>query len=111
MPSRPFSPLSKAPALPHAPVATIPPLEHSPKPPRSETDLRLANHSVLGVQYAAVLCVFGAIGYAIDRWLDSLPIGLLVGIGLGFFAATYSLIRRVPPVKSSTGRSQSKPSP
>jgi ATP synthase protein I len=56
------------------------------------------------VQYAAVLLIFAGAGYALDRWLGSLPWGLIGGVALGFFAATYSLLKHVPPSRSPGSR-------
>lgn len=48
-----------------------------------------------GLQFAAALGVFGGAGYALDRWLGTLPLFLLLGILVGFASATYSLVIRL----------------
>ncbi len=88
------------------PTTTLPSNPSASEPDKHRPDHRLANHSVLGVQYAAVLCVFAFAGYLLDGWLGWSPWCLVAGVALGFFAATYSLLRHVPPVKPASRNSK-----
>jgi F0F1-type ATP synthase assembly protein I len=55
----------------------------------------------LGVQFAGTLLVFGAIGYALDHWLGTLPWLLVAGVLLGFVGGTISMVRRVFPPRAN----------
>jgi ATP synthase protein I len=43
--------------------------------------------------FIGTILVFTGLGWLIDRWLHSLPWGLVIGLCLGFFGATYKLVR------------------
>lgn len=44
--------------------------------------------------FIGAILVFGGVGWLIDRWLhDSFPWALVIGLALGFFGATYKLVR------------------
>ncbi len=49
--------------------------------------------SGVGLEFVVALCAFGAIGYGLDRWLGTLPWGLLAGLAVGFAAGLYLLVR------------------
>lgn len=44
-------------------------------------------------EFASAILVGGLLGYGIDYWLKSLPIGLIIGLGLGFAAGTMNIMR------------------
>jgi len=48
-----------------------------------------------GASYTLVggIILLGGIGYAFDRWRDTAPWGLVVGLGLGIVVGFYELIR------------------
>ncbi len=46
----------------------------------------------LGFDLLAALIVGGGVGFAIDKWLGSLPWGMLIGLGLGIVAGMRQLI-------------------
>ena len=50
------------------------------------------------MQYAATIALMAALGWWADGKLGSSPWLLIGGALVGFLAATYSLIRHVPPV-------------
>jgi F0F1-type ATP synthase assembly protein I len=51
--------------------------------------------SAAGASYTLVgaILVLGAIGYAIDKWLDSSPWGLIIGLALGTIVGFYDLVK------------------
>ena len=48
----------------------------------------------LGIEFIAVIGVFIAAGYGVDRWLGSLPGFTIAGFALGFAGGLYRLIRQ-----------------
>jgi F0F1-type ATP synthase assembly protein I len=69
----------------------------------------LGRYAGLGLQFAASLALFGAIGWWIDRRLSTRPwifiLGLLVGAALAFVA----LLRAVPPSGTRGGQGKRPP--
>ena len=69
----------------------------------------LGRYAGLGLQFAASLALFGAIGWWIDRRLSTGPwlfiLGLLGGAALAFVA----LLRAVPPSGKGSGREKHPP--
>jgi F0F1-type ATP synthase assembly protein I len=55
-----------------------------------------------GVEFGVILLVFTALGYLVDVHLGSLPVGLLVGLGVGFAGALWRLVRKVRPNAEQT---------
>jgi len=57
------------------------------------------NEGRIAVAYGLIgsILIFGGLGYALDRWLESSPwalaIGLLLGLGIGFANLALSLRR------------------
>jgi len=51
--------------------------------------------SAAGAAYTLVggILVLGGIGYAIDRWRDSSPWGLIIGLVLGVVVGFYDLVK------------------
>ena len=39
--------------------------------------------------------LLGGLGYALDRWLDTAPWGLVIGLALGIIVGFYELVRTV----------------
>ena len=68
----------------------------TPAPPVGR--FRLAG---MGVQFAAVICVFALGGYWLDRWLGSLPVFLIVGVLVGFLGGTFSMVKKVSAYRNS----------
>ena len=48
----------------------------------------------MGMEFAAGIVGMGLLGWLIDRWLDSAPIGVLIGAGLGIVGGGYNFIRQ-----------------
>ena len=44
-------------------------------------------------EFASAILVGGLLGYGLDYWLKSIPIGLIIGLGLGFAAGTMNIMR------------------
>ena len=64
----------------------------------------------LGVQFAATLAVFAALGHWADNRLGSGPWLLIVGVFAGFAGGLYSLVRHIPPTRSKAeARAQARP--
>ncbi len=51
--------------------------------------------SAAGAAYALVggILVLGGIGYAVDKWRDTSPWGLLIGLLLGVIVGFYDLVK------------------
>jgi F0F1-type ATP synthase assembly protein I len=49
----------------------------------------------LGLTLAMTIVVCGALGYLVDRWLNTSPIFTLIGVVLGIAAAVMTAIARV----------------
>lgn len=47
----------------------------------------------VGIEFVVAIALFAAIGYGIDRWLDSSPWGVLIGLGVGFTVGLRAMIR------------------
>ncbi len=45
--------------------------------------------------FVSAIVVGGLIGYALDRWLHTKPIFLLIFGGIGFYAGLRDILRRV----------------
>jgi len=54
---------------------------------------RLSRLMTVGIEYAAVVAVFGFIGAWVDSRWGTKPWGVVVGAALGLVGATYNLIR------------------
>ena len=75
----------------------------------------------LGLEFAAALAGFAALGWWLDRKFDSEPTALLICVGLGLVGGTYNLIRqslaatrrmereRKEPTKEGKGRRDNLP--
>jgi F0F1-type ATP synthase assembly protein I len=49
----------------------------------------------IGVQFGAVISLFALAGHWLDGRLGSSPWGIILGVGLGFFGGTLSLLHAV----------------
>ncbi len=49
----------------------------------------------IGLDFLFAIVAGGVLGWLIDRWADSSPIAILVGISLGFGAGTYRMLKRL----------------
>jgi F0F1-type ATP synthase assembly protein I len=49
----------------------------------------------LGLSIAVVLVAGGGLGYAVDRWVGTSPLFLLVGLALGIVAAVLMTVARI----------------
>lgn len=74
---------------------------------RFETGARRAGdlyrYSGLGMQFAASIIAFAALGWFIDRKLGSMPWLLIVGVFVGFGAGMYSLLKKIGPPTGGSG--------
>lgn len=73
----------------------------SNQPPRRDDSF--ARYAGLGMQYAATIAALALLGAWADKRLSSSPWLLLAGALVGFLAATFSLVRHVPPPGGKTG--------
>lgn len=51
-------------------------------------------HSGVGLELAGALAGFALVGYWIDRWYETEPWGLLIGVILGLVGGLYNLVRQ-----------------
>lgn len=59
------------------------------KPPESAASLALK----FGGEFGAAVIVGALIGFGIDYWAQTKPLGLIVGVGLGFCAGVVNVMR------------------
>lgn len=64
-----------------------------------KTAMELGRYAGLGLQFAASLALFGALGWWIDRRLSTDPWLMILGMLGGAALAFVSLLRAVPPSK------------
>lgn len=63
-------------------------------PPRRNVALeQLGRMFAIGTNFAAAVGGMLLVGYLLDRWLKTSPVCLLIGLGLGLAAGTYSFVR------------------
>ncbi|HEY5564074.1 MAG TPA: AtpZ/AtpI family protein [Rhodothermia bacterium] len=67
-----------------------------------------ANLLGLGWQIASTLLLFTAGGYALDRWLDTLPWFLLAGALLGMVGIFYQILRIANELDADEKRKKSE---
>jgi len=65
----------------------------------TEQGSEYARYAGLGLQFGVTVALLALGGYALDRWAGTLPLFLLVGVGLGFAGGLISLVRHVPAVR------------
>ncbi len=51
-------------------------------------------HSGVGLELAGALAGFALVGYWIDRWYETEPWGLVIGVILGMVGGLYNLVRQ-----------------
>ncbi len=48
----------------------------------------------IGFEFIAAVLLFAGVGWLIDRWLDSSPWAIVIGVGVGFAIGLWNLFRR-----------------
>jgi F0F1-type ATP synthase assembly protein I len=71
--------------------------------PRTKQNFDLTQAASLGITLAAVMCLFAYLGYRIDLWLQSSPIGLIAGCLVGLAAGMTYVIRKVSEISRGGG--------
>lgn len=74
-----------------------------------QTAVDLGRYTGLGLQLAASLVLFGALGWWIDRRLSTTPWLMILGMLVGSALAFVSLLRAVPPTQKGKKRSGTPP--
>lgn len=64
-----------------------------PKPVTGMGDLGKA--LAIGLDFLFTIAAAGLLGYLLDRWQGWSPYGLLIGLGIGFFAAVVRILQRL----------------
>jgi F0F1-type ATP synthase assembly protein I len=64
----------------------------SPKEQQAES-MQWHRMAGIGFEFISAVGLFGLVGYGLDRWLGTKPWLLLVGVGLGFAAGLWQMIR------------------
>ena len=64
------------------------------KSSNNEESSALWRASGMGAEFAAGIVGMGLLGWLIDRWLGSAPVGALVGAGMGILGGGYNFIRQ-----------------
>ena len=62
---------------------------------RSSTRQDYARFVGIGIVFLLILSILGAIGFVVDGLLGTLPLFLLLGIGIGFAGGLYYLYRMI----------------
>jgi ATP synthase protein I len=66
---------------------------------QAEMPIERAPNSVMAIgmrmasEFVSAIIVGAVLGYGIDYWLKSKPIGLMIGLGIGFAAGIVNLVR------------------
>ncbi|MBX3386027.1 MAG: AtpZ/AtpI family protein [Phycisphaeraceae bacterium] len=76
------------------------PIDHpSLRQPKKQPSLsglgELGKALAIGLDFLFSIAAGGVLGWLIDRWLGSSPVGLLIGIGLGFGGGTFRMLQRL----------------
>jgi ATP synthase protein I len=61
----------------------------------STTGSDYGRYVIVGTVFLVILCVFGVVGFLVDNLLRTLPLFLLVGLGVGFGGGLYYLYRAI----------------
>ena len=66
---------------------------------RSLQDNVARSGPVAGASYTLIggIILLGGIGYAVDRWQETAPWGLVIGLALGIVVGFYELVKTVYP--------------
>jgi F0F1-type ATP synthase assembly protein I len=78
------------------------------RPGGSERSSEYARYAGLGLQFGVTVALLSLGGYALDRWAGTLPLFLLVGVGLGFAGGMISLLRHVPAARGGPARRETE---
>lgn len=62
------------------------------------------HYAGLGLEFAGGITGFVLLGWAVDYWLGSSPIGTIAGSVLGFAGGLYNLIRRAKEIQAGIAR-------
>lgn len=69
--------------------------EHPPAPPALSGLGDLGKALAIGLDFLFSIAAAGLLGYLLDRWQGWSPAGLLIGLGVGFAAATVRMLSRL----------------
>ena len=83
----------------------------SPDPKREGAAGDLYRYSGLGLQFAATGIVFAFAGRWLDGRIGTSPLGLLVGVFLGFGLGLYSMVKKLPSSPKKSRDEKRPPSP
>lgn len=61
--------------------------------PTPSDAMKAASGYASALTFIGTILVFGAIGWAVDRWLKAAPWGLIAGLTLGMIGGTFRLVR------------------
>ncbi len=80
-----------------------------PRRARGPSGLELyGRYASLGMQFAATIGLFAWAGWWLDEKLGSRPIGLIVGVLVGFAGGLVSLVHQVPPPRGRRREEQGR---
>lgn len=63
----------------------------------------------MGLELAGAVGVMTLIGYGVDHWLDSEPVGLVVGASIGVVGGMYNFIREALRANRLEDQNKDKP--
>lgn len=72
-----------------------PSLEPKPAPAALSGLGDLGKALAIGLDFLFSIAAAGLVGYLLDRWQGWSPAGLLIGLGVGFAAATVRILQRL----------------
>lgn len=61
--------------------------------PSDNERMRLYRIAGAGFEFTATVLTCLLAGFLVDKWLDSKPVGLLIGLAVGFAVGLYQLVR------------------
>ena len=67
--------------------------QQAPEPDRSATSNAMAIGMRMASEFVSAILVGALLGFGFDHWLKSTPIGLIIGLGIGFAAGVVNLVR------------------
>lgn len=118
-PSQPASgrdPRLEIPEILRTPVKKPELLQPKANPPMLDGFGDLAKALAIGLDFLFMAAAGGVLGWLVDRWQGWSPKGLVIGLAIGFVAATVRLLQRLnredrpkpPTTRGSPGAGQSK---
>lgn len=83
--------------------------QQAPEPDRSASSNAMAVGMRMASEFVSAILVGALFGFGFDHWLKSTPIGLIIGLGIGFAAGVTNLVRAARSMTPVVSSAQSVP--